>query len=366
MKIPLRAAAVAVIPALLLGLGTSGAVAHPAAAASASARFASASASFAPASASFVSGRAGFVLGTRGCAKLPCSARLVKTADGGRTWASVPVPAVPLVSSYTTSPRSAVNTVRFADSRNGWLFGPGLWATHDGGRHWQRINLPGTVTAVAASGGVAFASVSPYAGGHSRLYQSPVGVSRWTVVPGVVPAGALAFYGHAGWAGVAPGLWATTDLRHWHKLSFSCSSYTFSNLAAATQTSIKVLCMGDGAAGSMGKMIYASANGGRTFSKVGPAPLLGTTGAIAMPPGRPQIVTLAAYSAASLLSRSVNGGRTWATTVQYNDGGIGWRDMAYATPTIGWLIHGSPGSFTPGGLMRTVNAGATWYNIAIP
>jgi photosystem II stability/assembly factor-like uncharacterized protein len=85
-----------------------------------------------------------------------------------------------------------------------------------------------------------------------------------------------------------------------------------------------------------------------------------------MPPGRPQIVTLAAYSAASLLSRSVNGGRTWATTVQYNDGGIGWRDMAYATPTIGWLIHGSPGSFTPGGLMRTVNAGATWYNIAIP
>jgi hypothetical protein len=361
MKIPLRAAAVAVAPALLLGLGASsavGAVAHPGAAASASARFE-------PASASFVSGRIGFVLGARGCANLPCSARLVRTANGGRTWTAVHAPAVPLVAAYTASPRFAVHTVRFADSRDGWLFGPGLWATHDGGGHWQRIYLPGTVTAVAASNGVAYASLSPYGGGHSRLYESRVATNRWTLVPGVVPAGALTLYGHAGWAGVAPGLWATTDLRHWHKLSFSCSPYTFSNLAAGTRTRLVVLCMGNAAAGSAGKMIYASANGGRTFWKVGPAPLQGSSGAIAVPPGRPQIVTLAARDGASLLDRSVNGGRTW-TWVQYNDGGIGWRDMAYVTPAIGWIIHGDVGDLTHNGLMRTVNAGAAWYNITIP
>jgi hypothetical protein len=361
MKISLRAAAVAAAPILLLGLGAGsavGAVAHPGAAASAPARFE-------PASASFVSGGTGFVLGARGCADLPCPARLVRTANGGGAWTAVHAPAVPLVAADTASPWFAVHTVRFADSRDGWLFGPGLWATHDGGGQWQRIFLPGTVTAVAASNGVAFASVSPYGGGHSRLYESRVAANRWTLVPGVVPAGALTLYGDAGWAGAAPSLWATTDLRHWHKLSFSCSPYTFSNLTAGTQTRVMVLCMGNAAAGSAGKMIYASANGGRTFFKAGPAPFQGSSGAIAIPPGRPQIVTLAARGGASVLDRSVNGGRTW-TGAQYNDGGIGWSDMAYVTPTIGWIIHGDAGDLPYNGLMRTVNAGATWYNIAIP
>jgi hypothetical protein len=362
MKIPLRAAAIAAVPALLLGFGASsamGVAAHPGAAASAGA-------SFEPTSASFVSGRTGFVLGARGCGKLPCAVRLVRTTDGGRTWTAVHTPVVPLVAGYAVSPRFAVSTVRFADTRDGWLFGPGLWATHDGGQHWQRIYLPGAVSAVAASDGVAFASVSPYGGGHSRLYQSRAGANRWTLVPGVMPAGALTLYGHAGWAGVPPGLWATTDLRHWHKRSFSCPSpYTFSSLAAGTPTRILLLCAGNGAMGSMGKTIFASANGGRTFQKVGPAPLQGDGGTLAMPPGRPRLVTLATSSGASMLDRSVNGGWAW-TRLQFNDGGIGWRDMAYVTPTIGWIIHGDTSDLIYNRLMRTVNAGATWYNIAIP
>lgn len=192
------------VPALVLSLGAS---------TGASAAAPTAANRFAPVSASFVSAGTGFVLGTRGCARSSCAARLVKTTNGGRTWTALPAPAVPL-----TGPRQATRTVRFADSGNGWLFNPGLWATHNGGRHWQRIYLPGTVVAMAASAGTVLASVSPYTGGPSRLYQSPAGTSRWTLVPGVVPAGHLTLYGHAGWAGSEPGLWGTTDLRHWHKL----------------------------------------------------------------------------------------------------------------------------------------------------
>ena len=92
---------------------------------------ASALARFNPVSASFVSGRAGFVLGARGCAKPPCPARLVKTADGGRIWAASPAPPVPVVGEHAVSPPRAVSTVRFASRQDGWLFGPGLWATHD-------------------------------------------------------------------------------------------------------------------------------------------------------------------------------------------------------------------------------------------
>ena len=87
---------------------------------------------------------------------------------------------------------------------------------------------------------------------------------------------------------------------------------------------------------------------------------------LAIPPGRPQVVTLATASGASLLDRSVNGGKTWRM-VQYNDGGIGWRDMRYVSPTVGWVVHGGlPWTIGYSGLMRTVNAGATWYNVAIP
>lgn len=226
---------------------------------------------------------------------------------------------------------------------------------------------------MAASSGVAFASVAPRGGGQARLYTSRVGTDRWTLVPGVVPAGALTLYGRAGWAGLPPNLWATTDLRHWHRLpAFHCppihgAPSAPSSLAAGTAARVLLLCTGNGAAGSLGKTVFASANGGRTFRLVGPAPLPGSSvNVLAIPPGRPQVVTLATASGASLLDRSVNGGKTWRM-VQYNDGGIGWRDMRYVSPTVGWIVHGGlPGTVNYNGLMRTVNAGTTWYSLAIP
>lgn len=126
-----------------------------------------------------------------------------------------------------------------------------------------------------------------------------------------------------------------------------------------------MLCTGNAAAGSEGKLVYASTNGGLTFRKVGPAPLNGDGGTLATPPGRPLIVTLATSSAASMLDRSVNGGRTWTQTM-YVDNGIGWRDLAYVTSTTGWIIHGSAGFPAYAALMRTVNSGASWKTVPIP
>ena len=366
-----KAALLVAVAALFLALGAgnaAGVVSAPAGGPVHSGGVASALARFNPVSASFVSGRAGFVLGARGCAKPPCPARLVKTADGGRIWAASPAPPVPVVGEHAVSPPRAVSTVRFASRQDGWLFGPGLWATHDGGRHWRRIFLHGTVGAVAASAGVAFASVSPAGGGPARLYQSRVGTNHWTLVPGVVPGGALTLYGHSGWAGSPPHLWATADLRHWHTLSFRCPApYTdSSSLAVGTATRIAILCAGNGAAGSMGKLVFASADRGRTFHRAGLAPLPGIAGTLAIPAGQPRLMTLATSSAASMLDRSVNGGRTWRE-VRYLDGGLGWRDVAYISATTGWLVHGNlPAFISHNELMRTVNAGASWLYIAIP
>jgi hypothetical protein len=371
-----RAAAVVAAPMLLLALGAgSAAGSSPGTGGAGQARSPAAAAPtrFEPVSASFVSYRAGYVLGTRGHTRLPGAAMLVRTVNGGATWAAVPTPEVRLVDPSGVVPGSSVSAVVFADVNNGWLFNPAMWATHDGGRHWRQLSLPGRPGAMAASSGVAFASVAPRGGGQARLYTSRVGTDRWTLVPGVVPAGALTLYGRAGWAGLPPNLWATTDLRHWHKLpAFHCppihgAPSAPSSLAAGTAARVLLLCTGNGAAGSLGKTVFASANGGRTFRLVGPAPLPGSSvNVLAIPPGRPQVVTLATASGASLLDRSVNGGKTWRM-VQYNDGGIGWRDMRYVSPTVGWIVHGGlPGTVNYNGLMRTVNAGTTWYSLAIP
>ena len=325
-------------------------------------------------SASFVSARTGFVLGTRHCSRLPCKALLLDTVNGGKTWAWMPAPAVSLVPTFTAAPRSAVSTVRFENARNGWLFGPGLWATTDGGKQWRREMLPGEVIAVASADGMVFAATEPVNGSlnAARLYQSQVGTTAWTRVAGVSPQNALTVLGHSAWAGVAPRLWTTTDSgKHWAKLSFRCPSdaISASAVAAASTGNVTLVCSNHGypKPGLSVKKVYTSANGGRSFRFAGQPAEPGEVGTLAMPTGDPRVITLAAASGASYLYRSASGGKTWQTTT-YFDGGLSFRDLAYASRTTGYLIHfsGGPVIAYGKGLMKTTNAGATWKAMPIP
>ena len=60
-----------------------------------------------------------------------------------------------LVTPFSTTPATAVSTVRFANSNDGWLFNPGLWQTTDGGKKWVKVSLSGDAVALAVSGGEA-------------------------------------------------------------------------------------------------------------------------------------------------------------------------------------------------------------------
>ena len=330
-------------------------------------------------SVSFVSTQTGYVLGTRQCSDLPCKALLEKTVNGGATWTSAPAPAVSLVPRFSTSPASSVSSVRFENANDGWLFGPGLWATTNGGKKWHRVKaVPGEIIDLVVSDGEVYASAEPANAGldQSRLYESRVGSSKWTRVPKVTPQNLLTVFGHSVWAGsangVTPGLWISTDRgKHWSRLSFKCPKIELSAsaVAAASSSDVAIACSDQGypQPGLSVKELFTSKNGGRTFHLAGEPSEAGQVYGLAMPPGKPRVITLNAASGASYLYRSANGGKTWQEHVYY-DGGLGFNDLAYVSGTTGYVIHflGSPVIASSDGLMKTTNAGRSWKNVTIP
>jgi YVTN family beta-propeller protein len=348
------------------------------------ARVAPVPAGFEAASASFVSPAVGFVLGGVGCQpQRACTARLVSSTDGGGRWHFLPAPSLRLFNKAgdVLTQASRVSSVLFAGRRDGWLYGPGLWSTRDGGAHWRRISLGraivpalgGGVVAMAASAGTAYAVVSPdpFNGGPDELFSSPVGRNAWTRVASVTAGqgAVLAVAGRAVWfadgGGEVTHLWRTTDGVHWRQFEFRCPGpgYWLQGIAAASTSHVVLLCAGDGAAGSMGKEVLESTNGGQSVHLTGRAPLGGDPSGIAVPPGRPNVITLAAASGASFLYRSDDGGKTWAgITVPGSGGGLPLNSLSYVSRTVGWVVVGGPGSGA-GRLLRTTDAGRTWHQI---
>ncbi len=324
-------------------------------------------AGFRPASASFVSAASGFVLGGVGCTPgKACTARLVATADGGARWHVVKAPAVRL---SDLSAGGSVRSVVFASARVGWLYGPGLWSTRDGGAHWRKLALGGAVTQMAASAGKVYAVVAPPGGKPSELFACPAGRDAWARVGHFTARfGILAVSGRAAWFGngggtidrSSPYVWAAADGARWHKYPVRCPApYNrdgLASIAAASPSDVFFLCLGDAAAGQQGKAVLRSVNGGKTARLAGAAPTSGPGGVIALPPRRPQVITLGTEY---FLDRSADGGKTW-TTKYHNTGGAPWNSMSYLSQTAGWAEFGSP---PDSGLLQTTDAGVTWGQV---
>ena len=155
-------------------------------------------AGFRPTSVTFVGmnngtgGVVGAVIGQAGngkCATQYCTS-LAQTPDYGSHWYGLSAP-------LTGGPQDStgVSQVRFLNLRDGWAFGPGLWATTSGGWPWTKEDTYGQrVIDLEAAGGRAFAvfatcTGAQYAGGCTafRLYSSVAGTRTWT--PVTVPSG---------------------------------------------------------------------------------------------------------------------------------------------------------------------------------
>lgn len=334
-------------------------------------------ADFQPAWSSFYAPAAGVVLGGAGCTGGPaCRARLPASTDGGARWHPVIAPDVFLFNQAgdLDGQSSSVARVVFASGRDGWLYGPGLYATRDGGAHWSRLSLGGAVDTMAVSAGTAYAVVST-PGKPSKLFASPADGNAWHRVGALTARNAiLAVSGRAAWFAQGTDdagstyVWATTDGRHWHKYPVGCPAsghgtgtidYGLSSIAAASPADVGFLCIGGESMHFSDKEVLASSDGGKTASLAGRPPTLGVGGVIAVPPRRPGLITLATEYA---VDHSADGGKTWKQ-VLFNGGGASLTSVAFVSATVGWAVE-------PGGaksrLMRTTNAGATWQPVTAP
>src|SRR6266487_223190 len=146
---------------------------------------------FRPTSATFVGSAAGGAIGQSGppCPAASCTS-VAGTEDYGRTWFG----ASALAAGPPDGSRG-VSQIRFLDQRNGWAFGPQLFATHDGGRTWTLVTgLPaGRVVDLSTVGSRAFAVIascsgtgSDYAAGCRgfELASAPADADTWAPVPG--------------------------------------------------------------------------------------------------------------------------------------------------------------------------------------
>jgi hypothetical protein len=330
---------------------------------------------FEPVSMTFVSASDGWVLGTATCAVQPCTS-IVRTTNGGASWTGIPAPPVPLASNGPAGPSAGLSYLRFASPVDGFAFGSQLWATHDGGATWRQVPLPGSIGDLETAAGVVYAAVSARDRAVT-VYRSLASGGPWTAVPGL-PAGApdpvqappmslgrITLHGTAAWIILGGRLYGTQTGQSWVREPATCPpGYAMASTAAASTQQVTLLCTGNSGMGQQGKILYSSADGGTTFTLTGTPPLGGDQFEQLAEPTA-QHIFLATYSAATWLDMSGDGGTTWSTALRIDDGGLGWSDFGFTTPTQGAAIEGHPGNPVneTSTMYMTRDAGQSWHQI---
>jgi hypothetical protein len=337
-----------------------------------------------PMSASFISASGGWLLG----ATLPdCwvsgASRLVvrKTNDGGRHWSAVPAPPapVPWTSGSGGPPAASVSEIYFADARDGWAFGPGLWSTHDGGATWHRVATGGrSVYSLTATDGHVVAAFLSCGTGCGRgaassftIETTPARSDSWRPVPGAAGLGqpqvtaaggtAYALGARSSNSDMAPALLLTgpaDGTARWHAHATPCHAIGSNMTTAVTGRDLVMACAMLGAHPTPNHLYRSDDSGAhwRQFSVVGLYD--GTTSLSVAPDGT--LLLAGIYNGVGLSS---DGGRSWhwPATVDHAQavGGGDLIDAAMTSNDDGFVIVGW------GLLWITRDAGRTWTQVIV-
>jgi len=318
--------------------------------------------------------RSGWVLGTVPCRASTCTA-VVGTADGTH-WALLGRLSAPIAHSG----ERGVTEIRMATQKAGWVFGPGLLGTADGGRSWRAEAIPGSgrqVLDIAATAKAAYAIVSSCVVG--RPCQRNLSVWRtgrqrpaWQRVPISLPpnTGATVAIGGSTVYLVDPQPYPTPDAFYasvgggpFAKRPVPCPKRhdgSLVDVAPVTSTRVALVCVIGPGFGSAEKTVFRSADTGRTDRSAGQTPIPGITSEIAAT----RSGTLAVASSASRGSFVYlnTGGTRWTTPLpKPNDGGALWNDLVFDTSRVGWVVYGPVNFSDLGVVYRTADGGRSWH-----
>ena len=314
-----------------------------------------------------------------------CAVEVAATVDGGAVWGAPQH--VGSVSPQLEQSVAAVG-VRFA-GRNGWIFGPGIFETHDSGRSWKQT-MTTTVIALEPDGNSVWAveDCSP------RPCQSTLIVSQsvadtWQAAssqpplaetggdpqtPGIVleraPHG-VAFLA-APTADRQQGLYASHDIgKSWRTLSAPCDDIV--SVRSIDAVHVWVLCSTPCCTGNYIKALFASGNGGISWKEeaatdpnfTGTIPFYGQ--ALALVVTSPSVGLFGASGEAGIW-RSTDTGSTWRPVFSDAcvEGGNDISEIWFVDPLHGWANAGLSVDSECPSLLRTVDGGQTWTPLRAP
>jgi photosystem II stability/assembly factor-like uncharacterized protein len=343
----------------------------------------SSQAGFEPAAVSFVSASQGWVLGGSGCAD--CSA-LQETLDGGATWTALPAPPAGL-GYYTGSPMTGVTQVAFADAAHGFLYGPELLATSDGGRTWRRESLPPVQDLVTANG-YAFALTAAAAGAPDRLWRATIGSGTWAMLPAPVgpepdnpsllyaSGGTLVFLqqGYMGpepvsTAATAGGLWLSTDDgTTWQTSTVPCTGTdgggaAVLSIALGHPDAWLLDCFENEQSQQEQNTqhhLFGTVNAGQSWVRL-PDPSRTNQPAALADNGAGHAFLATVGGLGDTLLGTFDGGLHWSVLITSGGWFYGWSGPVFPTAWTGFVV--GPTHDAPAHLYRTTDGGRSWQTV---
>jgi photosystem II stability/assembly factor-like uncharacterized protein len=291
---------------------------------------------------SFLDVDRGWAVGQR-CVKETCRAVLRRTDDGGETWRPVNAP----TGAWTNG---AVPGVAFADERNGWVYGPALFSTHDGGKSWRRLTPGGRLAVVTGD-------VVWVVGADGQVRRGPVARDHLDVVLAKSAAHASFTAADPLHAYVVAGtVTATADGgRTWVSRPAPCTEPIVRVADARAANDLWVVCGAEGGGGHQPHTVARSSDGGRHWATVR-GDQEGYVFALAAVSG--SVAWRADDGMAAGLRTTSDGGRTWRLAVPEPTGG-GVRSLVAVDATHGFAL------LWEGRVYRTTD-GSTWEPLSRP
>jgi photosystem II stability/assembly factor-like uncharacterized protein len=269
-----------------------------------------------------------------------------------------------------------VSQVRFADANDGWVFGPELWSTHDGGAHWSRSVLTGVWTLEAADGDVH--AVAFGADGNFTIESSATSRDAWKptgslqVGAGPVPSSDLVLERTTGWVvendrTVVGG--ARLVSGHWTPWNPPCATTGGSAAIAGSATTSLVAVCEEGIWGPSGypgppaTRAYFSNNGGATWYRGGTLPgVVDDSGNVVASPAPGAAVTAVVTATRGELLETFNNGVSWRVVASTSGGMfMAFSYVGFTSPSQGVAIETGE---QPSVMLMTFDGGRSWAPVS--